>query len=67
MFFILTLGSTRKSCVAQKTVVPTKQKQNKKKNHIEVNVAQKNYVSHKKICYGNKKNDVVPKNKTHVD
>ena len=64
MFFILTLGSTRKSCAAQKTVVPTKQK---KKIHIEVNVTQKNYVSHKKICCGNQKNYVAPKNKTHVD
>ena len=64
MFFILTLGSTRKSCAAQKTVVPTKKK---KKIHIEVNVTQKNYVSHKKICYGNQKNYVAPKNKTHVD
>ena len=64
MFFILTLGSTRKFCAAQKTVVPTKKK---KKIHIEVNVTQKNYVSHKKICYGNQKNYVAPKNKTHVD
>ena len=64
MFFILTLGCTRKSCAAQKTVVPTKKK---KKIHIEVNVTQKNYVSHKKICYGNQKNYVAPKNKTHVD
>ena len=42
-------------------------KKKKKKIHIEVNVTQKNYVSHKKICYGNQKNYVAPKNKTHVD
>ena len=40
---MLTLGSTKKSCVAQKTVLSTK-----KIFHIGVNVAQQNYVSHKK-------------------
>ena len=44
MFFMLTLGSTRKSCVAQKTVLSTKEI-----FHIEVNVAQQNYVSHKNM------------------
>ena len=55
MFFMLTLGSTKKSCDAQKTVVSTK-----KLLHIELNVAQQNYASHKKICCGNKKNYVTP-------
>ena len=50
MFFMLTLGSTKKFCVTQKTVVSNK----KKIFQIEVNVAQK-------ICYGNKKNYVTPK------
>ena len=40
---MLTLGSTKKSCVAQKTVMSTE-----KIFHIEVNVAQQNDVSHKK-------------------
>ena len=39
---MLTLGSTKKSCVAQKTVMSTE-----KIFHIEVNVAPQNYVSHK--------------------
>ena len=56
MFFMLTLGSTKKSCVVQKPVVSTK-----KMFHIEVNVAQKNYMSHRKICCGDKKNNVTPK------
>ena len=43
MFFMLTLGSTKRSCVAQNTVVSTT-----KILHIEVNVAQQIYVSHKK-------------------
>ena len=46
---MLTLGSTKKSCVAQKPHV------NKKIFHIEVKVVQQNYVSHKKICCGDKK------------
>ena len=50
------LGSTKKSCVVQKTIVSTE-----KIFHIEVNVTQQNYVSHKKICCGNKKNYVTPK------
>ena len=62
MFFMLTLGSTKKSCVAQKTVVSQK-----KVFHIEVNVAQQNYVGHKKMCCGNKKNYVTPLKKIHVD
>ena len=56
MFFMLTLGSTKKSCVAQTTVVSTK-----KVFHMKVNVAQQNYMSHKKICCGDKKNYVTPK------
>ena len=48
---MLILGSTKKYCVAQKTVVSTK-----KLFHIEVNVAQQNYMNHKKICCDNKKN-----------
>ena len=58
MFSILILASTKKSCVALKTVVSTK-----KIFHIEVNVAQQNYMSHKKICCGNNKNYVTPKEK----
>ena len=58
MFFMLILGSTKKSCVTQKTVVSTK-----KIFHIEVNVMQQNYMSHKKICCGNNKNYVTPKEK----
>ena len=60
MFFMLTLGSTKKSSVAQKTVVSTKEI-----FHIKVNVAQQNYVSHKKICCGDKKTNI--QKKTHVD
>ena len=41
MFFMLKLGSTKKSCVAQKTVVSNKE-------NVKVNVAQQNYVSHQK-------------------
>ena len=52
---MLTLDSTKKSCVAQKAVVSTK------KYFTEVHVAQQNYVSHKKICCGDKKNYVTPK------
>ena len=55
---MLTLGSTKKSCVAQKTVLSTK-----KIFHIGVNVAQQNYVSHKKKCFGHKKNYVTLKRK----
>ena len=57
MLFMLTLGSTKKSCIAQKTVVSTK----KSMFHIEINVAQQNYVSRKKICCGNKKYYVTPR------
>ena len=53
---MLTLGSTKKCCVAQKT---------KKIFHIEVNVAHQNYVSLKKIYSGNKKLCDTQK-KTHV-
>ena len=49
---MLTLRSTKKSCVAQKIVVPTKK--------YFANVAQQNYASHKKIC-GDKQNYVTPK------
>ena len=56
MVFVLTLGSTKKSCVAQKAVVSTK-----KIFHIEVNFAQQKYVSHKKIWCGNKNNYVTLK------
>ena len=55
MYFMLTLGSAKKSCDAQKTFVSTK-----KILQIEVNDAQQNYMSHKKICCGNKKNYVSP-------
>ena len=55
MFFMLTLGSTKKSCVQQETVVSTKII-----FHVEVNVAQQNDMSHKKVCCGNKKNYVTP-------
>ena len=55
------LDSTKKPCHAQKTVVSTK-----KILHMEVNVAQQNYVSQKKICCGYKKNCDTQK-KTHVD
>ena len=55
------LGSTKKPCYTQKTVVSTK-----KILHMEVNVAQQNYVSHKKICCGYKKNCDTQK-KTYVD
>ena len=41
---MLTLGSTKKSCVAQKPVASTE-----KIFHIEVNVAQQNYESHKNV------------------
>ena len=50
MFFMLTLGSTKQSCIAQKTVVSTT-----KIFHIEINVAQQNYVSHKKYVVATKK------------
>ena len=33
----------------------------KKLCHLDVNVAHQNYVSHKKICFGNKKNQLTPK------
>ena len=56
MFFMLTLGSTKKFCVTQKTVVSNK----KKIFQIEVNVAQKNMLwQQKKLCDTQKK--------THVD
>ena len=47
---MLTLGSTKKSCVAQKPVASTE-----KIFHIEVNVAQQNYESHKKNVLATKK------------
>ena len=46
----------KKILCCTKTVVSTK-----KIFHIEVNVAQQNYVSHKKICCGDKKRYVTPK------
>ena len=61
MFFMLTLGCTRKSCVAQKTVVSTK-----KIFHIEVDVAQIKLCESQKICCGDKKLCDTQK-KTHVD
>ena len=54
---MLTLGSTKKPCVAQKTVVSTK----KKMSGIKVNVAQENYTSHKNVCCVNKKSYVILK------
>ena len=45
-------AAQKKSCVAQKIVVSTKK--------YFANIAQQNYVSHKKIC-GDKKNYVTPK------
>ena len=51
------IGQHKKSCVALKIVMST----TKKIFHIEVNVAQQNYVSHKKICCGDKKRYVTPK------
>ena len=52
MFFMLTLGSTKKFCVTQKTVVSNKQKI----FQIEVNVAQKNMLwQQKKLCDTQKK------------
>ena len=54
MFFMLTLGSTKKSCVAQKTVVSNKE-------NVKVNVAQQNYVSHQKNMLWQQKNYVTPK------
>ena len=59
MFFMLTLGSTKKSCVAQKTFMSTE-----KIFHIEVNVVQQNYVSHtKKYVVATKKIMWHPKKK----
>ena len=49
MFFMLTLGSTKKCCVAQKTIVSAK-----KIFHIEVNVAHQNYVSQKNMLWQQK-------------
>ena len=60
--FMLTLGSTKKSCIAQKTVVSTK-----KIFQIEVNVVQQNYISHRKICCCNKKELCGTQKKAHVD
>ena len=55
---MLTLGSTKISCVAQKTVVSQK----KKIFQIEVNFAQQNYVGHKKnVLWQQKKLCDVPK------
>ena len=56
MFFMLTLGGTKKCCVAQKTVQSTK-----KIFAIKVNIAHQNYVSHKKICRGKKKKSYTQK------
>ena len=61
MFFMLTLGSTKK-CVAQKTVMSTK-----KIFHIEVNVSHQNYVSHKKNMLWGQKKLCDTQKKTHVD
>ena len=61
MFFILTFGRTKKCCVAKKAVVLTK-----KVFHIDVNVAYQNYVIHKKICCGDKKQLCDTQKKTHV-
>ena len=56
---MLTLGSTKKSCVAQKTFMSTE-----KIFNIEVNVAQQNYVSHtKKYVVATKKIMWHPKKK----
>ena len=58
---MLTLGSTKKSCVAQKTVMSTE-----KIFHIEVNVAQQNDVSHKKdMLWKQKKLCDTQKKKNH--
>ena len=57
MFFMLTLGSSKNCCVAQKIVVSTK----KQIIHIDVKVAHQNYVIHKKICCDNQKNYMAPK------
>ena len=59
---MLTLGSTKKSCVAQKTVLSTK-----KIFHIGVNVTQQNYVSHKKKMFWPQKKLCGTQKKTHVD
>ena len=56
MFFKLTLGSTKKSTSFV----------NKKMFHIEVNIAQQNYASHKKYIVATKKLCDTQK-KTHVD
>ena len=56
MLFMLTLGSTKRCCIAQKTLMSAK-----KIFDIEVNAVHQNYVSHKKIYCGNKKNYVTPK------
>ena len=47
----------KKNVVLQKKLLC----EQKKKIHIEVNVAHQNYVSYKKICCGNKKDYVTPK------
>ena len=62
MFLMFTLGSTKKCCVAQKTVVPAK-----KIFHIEVNVAHENYVSNKKYVATKKIMWSDTQKKTHVD
>ena len=49
MFFMLTLGSTKKSCCTKNCCV------NKKIFQIEVSVSQQNYVSHKKYVVATKK------------
>ena len=53
---IYSLYSLRLHYAAQKDLVL-----HKKLFHVEVNVGQQKYVSHKKICCGNKKNYVTPK------
>ena len=62
MFFMLKLGSTKKSCVAQKIVMST----TTKIFDIEVNVAQQNYVRHKKYVVVTKQ-IICTQKKTHDD
>ena len=62
MLFMLTLGSTKKSCIAQKTVVSTK----KNIFRIEINVAQQNCEPQKNMLWQQKILCDTQK-KTHVD